>query len=350
TDSSNTSLTQNGSRNVNQSLPAEGGPLSLTGEEKITSSQASTGNLAEQNIFFKESAEDVSDDKMSTADIAQLERTIYAIDPVASLDFTPLVHARVRLQQQMQSPPPSEIVRRLSSPWSIGLAGGGTHWRPGFEVTGAPDGLEVSETGLLSFGLEAGLHYQLNDKWRLSTGVQYLEHVSRFDYTYARDTSATEMVTFRLINAISGEEMGLDSTEVTATGTITRQLVDYNTYRQWVLPVMVARQWTLHDRLGLSLGLGVQYTLSATVTGRTLQADASMVDAFQPITLGAEQVNYAGTLAIMGDLGLEYQLSDKLGLSLATQFSRATQNTQAQLGLRSVPGMTFTRLGLRYNF
>ncbi|MEM1214316.1 MAG: hypothetical protein AAGJ82_01430 [Bacteroidota bacterium] len=238
----------------------------------------------------------------------------------------------------------------VHSRWSVALAGGANYWQPNTSLLNPPVGLKFAEEGLLGYNIAANVHYDLTSRWQLSSGIDYVANDTRFDYNSVRDTSAMEMVTYRLLNASSGEVLGLDSVAVEATGTVSRRLVAYNAYRQWSVPVIVTYNWLVRDRLKLGVGLGLQYTVFSKVEGRTLLTDATQEDAYLPVEMTEALVSLSGHLSWLGQLRLNYQLADRWSVNLATQVRQGWSDIQTQSGITSKPRLALARLGLQYQF
>lgn len=240
---------------------------------------------------------------------------------------------------------------RADTKWSFGVYAGFTNWKPAYTGNQLAQIKSSTESGIISYGARALLNCHLNEKWQISTGLEFMQRESRLEFSGERDTFLVQsLVTDIEINAYTGEKISERVSDVTIPATIWENVQHYNKYQTWSIPVLISRNWLFHEKFQLTTGIGVRYSFVAKEIGRSLKTANLQGDAFKSEAITDGVFTYQNSLGLLGSVGVQHRLNNKLGLSLSTELNWSATDTYADKNVISKPLGMWTSVGFQFYF
>ena len=126
---------------------------------------------------------------------------------------------------------------------------------------------QAAETPLYGLGAGINLYYNLNHKWVVSTGLDYLQINERLDWTQEEGRTQTVILSDSAAYYDAGTERTYLAGEVEQTEILLRSLRHYNTIEQLNIPIRLAYCSQFY-KFELLLSAGVQLNFANLVNGR----------------------------------------------------------------------------------
>jgi len=218
--------------------------------------------------------------------------------PILNAMLSPLALEETLIYKVAQEMPESfkgyyevDIPKPKAYSWQISLLGGVNNSLFNFKSTESSELAELkSETENGEWGVNVGLKAAmvLNNKWLLSSGLEYQNVSSIFDIvqtTNMQILKEDQIVKF-LIDEISGDTIGTVLEDVLVDSVVTRTIVNHNRYQQLSIPLEIGVQKYHGDLMyGLQAGISVNFVTSQS--GKTLDPSGEIVsfnssDGFTP--------------------------------------------------------------------
>ncbi len=243
-----------------------------------------------------------------------------------------------------------DVKPKAISNWSIGLAAGATNWSPNFKGGELADEKNRSEVGIISYGSDFSINYHFNDRWSLSSGLQYLSRESRFDHYSERDSIVQLEVTELEVNLISGELFRQRTKVEDFTAVNWTQVIHFNEYRTLSIPLMLSRKFGLIGDVYLEIGAGVKYSIWSFSTGRTVEhdLDGEMIPVVQDFD--DSLYTFSHQFAALGNMHLAYQATKRVSLGLGIQADYSLNNLSLNADYTFKPSTFYGYFKTGYSF
>lgn len=244
------------------------------------------------------------------------------------------------------APKVSGIKSKKGRHWRLGVYAGITNWTPNYKGGLLAPQKSLTEQQRLGYGLEIKVTYLLRGNWQVSSGIEYLNLKSRFNYMHTRDTLVEGEKTYIETNATTGNFMGSFSQVELLDALTWRRVVHYNRYRQYSIPISVSRSLDVGNKVFLEMGAGLKYTLSSKERGRMLKDMAT----YQPEYITDSDFEYRNSMGLLIEFGAYYKLHQNWSVGIASRYSWRTKDIYSNGNITSRPHVLFSKVGIQYSF
>ncbi len=235
------------------------------------------------------------------------------IQPINTLDI-PLLSASISrylsLDASLEVIPVIEPAKNNYKRWNIMIYASANQWSNAYQNQDTGERLNQDERPLPSFELGLSAGYNLNRKWKLSTGLSYRRLESRLDFSEAWDTIVVREFVDVVINNFVNGDIVTDSLykEAELETVATRQVIHHNSYTQYSIPISIERQWTFDKGWSGYLGTGLRYNFLRSGNGRTLNISNSDNRQFDVVDIDGSIFRHS--FEILGSAGIQKLVTD----------------------------------------
>ena len=243
------------------------------------------------------------------------------------------------------------ITTNTLSKWSVGISAGITGWAANYKGGLLADAKSNVETTLIGYGMESNLTYHLNNKWQLSTGIEFLQTSNRLNFYSEKDTTIIQNInTVTEVSSYTGNVITEVYEDVPLDGKVWRKVVHHNNFQQWSIPILIARNWNWNNKLNLITGIGTKFTFISNESGKTIQSLNTEQSIFEPKVIDSEDYNIKNSLSIIANIALQYQMSDHWSFRFGIQANQNLNDIDQENTVSSKPLTFFSKAGLFYRF
>jgi len=238
----------------------------------------------------------------------------------------------------------TSTVTRNTLSGQLWLGSGVSWWNPGYGNS-SPERADF-EQAALSYQGQLSYVQPLKRGFILHLGISYQQLNSRFnwsveipDYEIVLEDTVVQ-IQRNVFTGAQTEIRGNLSVRVPAE----RRVEHYNSIRLLQIPVSIGKSWG-KDKWQSHILVGGFFNIPLSVTGRTLY-QGEVVDYDDTSTaIWSNKLGFGASLST----GLNYQLTDKLGLMTTLQFQQNLTNWSAEPGVTIRPSILNWSLGARYS-
>lgn len=192
-----------------------------------------------------------------------------------------------------------------------------------------------TEQAIPSISVGGRVHYTINDNWRLSTGISYQRLESKFYFYGKRPATLNPTVDVITTNLFTGAVLQTHSIIRSQAASISREVLHYNQYESFAIPLTISKVWNNQRRLSFTSGLGLAYAFFRSNSGKTLYHSplGYTDDNLDVSTFEQENIYHDKSIFSMeANVAMRYQLSTHMsvGLEVGSSYSLTNYNASSE--------------------
>ncbi len=247
-------------------------------------------------------------------------------------------------------PEDNEDPKKSGKGFEISLTGGMTSWATRYSGSKLAAENSLAENEILSYGLAADLSWYFREKWKITSGIEYLSLESKLDYTYKKDSVLTR--SHSVTSALTGNPLSVPNWSSNREAVATLRTKHFNKHQLISIPVLLTAQFKMPARrFGVELGAGIKYTFLSTSKGKTLRPlPKNSSGEFAPFPIGQSDFSFANKFYLLGNTSVFYQLNKNISIKFSSRISYALKDIHLSPEVKSNPILLYNNIGMDYRF